>query len=400
MVRNKVIIITTNPFPIGLAGTNRILSYSKGFIFHGYFPKVICSRPTEHHKSVFNKSINGMYKGIQFSYPGGTTIRVSTFWGRRWNDLKGMIMTIRRLHNYLKSGDIALIIFYGNSLFTELVCIFISRIYNVKIFKEESENPQVYFLGRTSLITRFHRWFYINKLYDLYNGLLLMTHPLEEYFIEKGFNIKKILVVAQTVDEERFDLQNIMEENHNPNEYVAYVGSLNQLKDGVLSLIESFAIISSSYPKLDLVIAGDGSPEEKSKMAELIQELHLNTKVHYIGRLSSDEIPRFFKNSKLLVSCRPVSLQSDYGFPTKVAEYLASGIPVITTATGEIQYFLKDRINAFVAESADHKIFANKILEALSDYSFALEVAAAGRILAKTHFSPLYQVGKIIEFAE
>ncbi len=39
---------------------------------------------------------------------------------------------------------------------------------------------------------------------------------------------------------------------------------------------------------------------------------------------SSDDIPEFFHNAKLLASCRQKTFQNEYSFPTKVIEYLAS----------------------------------------------------------------------------
>ena len=50
---------------------------------------------------------------------------------------------------------------------------------------------------------------------------------------------------------------------------------------------------------------------------------------------------------------------------------------------GELDFYLKDRVNAFIANKADTKIFGAKILEALEDYDFAMKVARNGKELMR-----------------
>ena len=393
-----IVILTTNPFPVGLAGTSRILSYCKGFQHHGYTPEVLCIKPTEPYKNAFNTLTKGRFDSINYSYPGGTTIRVASFLGRRFNDLKAILFSLIKLIKILKDNEVAFVIFYGNYIFTEISSILITRLFRKKIFKEESENPNVHFAGHKSFLTAFIKWFYINKLYRCYHGILAMTHPIQDFFLTKGISEKKILVVPQTVDQKRFEIENSHISVSLPDEYIAYVGSLNQLKDGVLTLVESFKKVSADYPEIHLVIAGNGTEGEINVLSMLIDHLQLNGRVHLIGRISSNEIPSLFHRARLLASCRPQSIQGDYGFPTKVAEYLASGIPVVTTATGELAYFLEDRVNAFIADSTDPDAFAAKILEALQDYPFAQNVAQTGIELVKKEFDPVQQTLKMIAF--
>ncbi|MCX6252927.1 MAG: glycosyltransferase [Bacteroidia bacterium] len=396
----KIVIITTQPFPIGLAGTNRILSYCKGFLYHGYQPEVICIRPTESYSGVFINQASGMYEGIIYSYPGRTTVRVKSFWGRRKNDLFSEFASIRSFYKILKKGKVSFIIFYGNCISVELASIIISRGFKIKIYKEESENPEIYFQGNSNFLLSLKKWFVINKLYKFYYGVLVMTHPLQAFFLTKGIPNKRILLVPQTVDHGRFEKRVANFTMSLPNDYIAFMGSLNQNKDGVLTLIESFREVSSKYTEMHLIIAGEGAQQEKNELSSLINALNLNDRVQCIGRISSIEIPAFLNGAKLLASCRPQSLQSDYGFPTKVVEYLASGTPVVTTAPGELVFYLKDRENAFVAEKAEPDTFAAKMLEALQDYDFAMKVAQNGKALVKDKFNPITQTKKIIDFCK
>lgn len=396
----KIVILTTNPFPIGLAGTNRILSYCRGFIHNGFQPEVLCIRPTEPYANVYNYQASGIYEGIRYSYPGKTTVRVKSFWGRRKNDLFAEYAAIRLFYQILKKGEVSFIIFYGNCVSVELSSIIISKFFKIKIYKEESENPEIYFQIETNFLQFLKKWFVINKLYKFYSGVFVMTHPLRDFFLTKAITTRKILVVPQTVDQERFEKGICNSTISLPNDYIAYVGSLNQQKDGVLTLVESFTEVSAKYPEMHLVIAGVGTQQEKDGLLLLIIQLNQTEKIQYIGRIASNDIPEFLKGAKLLASCRPKSIQSDYGFPTKTVEYLATGKPTVTTATGELTFYLKDRVNAFVANNADQNTFASKMLEVLQDYDFAMKVAQKGKELVRVKFSPIIQTKKIIDFCK
>jgi glycosyltransferase involved in cell wall biosynthesis len=397
---NKIIILTTNPFPNGLAGTNRILSYCKGFLYHGYQPMIVCIRPTEPHNNIFNSSIEGTYNRIKYSYPGGTTIRVASFWGRRINDLLARRASIRLLFEAMKKREVFFVIFYGNCLSVEFSAILLSRLFKIGIYKEESEHPRVYFKGNNNNLYSLTKWFFINKMYRSYTGLLVMTNSLREYFLTKGVREQKILVVPHTVDIERFAKITCNSKLSFAYEYIAYLGPVNEEKDGVFTLVESFLEVSTICPKIHLVIAGFGTKQEIDMLNLFIKQLDLIEKVHYIGWIANEDIPLFLDTAKLLASCRSKSFQNEYNFPTKLIEYLATGKPTVTTAPGELTVYLKDRVNIFVAKEADRNSFASKILEVLQDYNFAMKVAQNGKELVRDEFNPIKQTIKIIDFCK
>ena len=399
MKKKKIVILTSNPFPDGLAGTNRILCYCKGFIYHGYKPEVWVIRPTEPYSNCINSSTFGTYDNIKFTYPGRTTIRVASFWGRRKNDQLAKYATLRLLFKTLQKREISFIIFYGNNISVELFSIFLSRCFRIRIYKEESEHPSIYFSRRNILLSLLNKWIYINKIYRYYDGILVMTDKLRSYFLTKNIPECKIIVVPQTIDIKRFEQNTYNSTVLLPNDYIAYLGPLNQQKDGILTLVESFAKIVTIYPEMQLIIAGVGSQQEINILLSQIIRLRLNDRVHYIGRIPANDIPALFHRAKLLISCRTKSFQNDYSFPTKVIEYLASGKPVVSTAPGELSRYLKDRINSFVSNTTEPSSYSIKILEVLQDYDFALKVAQKGKELVREKFNPIKQSKRIIDFS-
>ena len=98
--------------------------------------------------------------------------------------------------------------------------------------------------------------------YRLYDGLLLMTNELKNLFMSKRFNFNKIKIIPQTVDINRFANIAIRNEN-NAEIMVTYMGSLNNKKDGICTLINAISIVRSKYPNIMLYVLGDGADKQK-----------------------------------------------------------------------------------------------------------------------------------------
>lgn len=394
----NIIILTSNPFPVGLAATNRILSYCKGFIANGYVPMVVCIRATEINKRIFNTEVKGTFQGIDFIYPGNRTVRSKSFLGRRLNDCIGIIKSLYFVVSALHRNKLSAGIYYGNNLTFELLSLIIFRLYGIRYFKEESENPEAYFINRKNLTGHLSKFIVTNILYKLYSGILVMTPQLIEYFITKGHSRQKLILVPHTIETMRFMIQTKHETQPEWGGigYIGFVGSLSELKDGVLTLTESFSLINKKYPRLTLNIAGDGSEQELNLLHKTIERLNLQNSVNLLGRLSSFDIPQFLSGAKVLLSCRPESLQSEYGFPTKVLEYLASGVPTVTTASGELKNYLSDEINCFIATKAEPVIIAEKVFQVFSDYDKALSVAKEGVKLVEEKFNYVENTKRIL----
>jgi len=98
-----------------------------------------------------------------------------------------------------------------------------------------------------------------------------------------------------------------------------------------------------------------------------------------------------------LLLARPNNIQAKGGFPTKLGEYLASGVPVVITNVGEISQYLTDKKNAYIAEPDNPISFASKIKEALQNYNEAKFIGEKGKEVANNVFSYKVQGRYLIE---
>jgi len=63
-----------------------------------------------------------------------------------------------------------------------------------------------------------------------------------------------------------------------------------------------------------------------------------------------------------------------HGFPTKLGEYLASGNPTLVIGVGEIQDYLTDNLDCYIAVPGDILSLKNKLLEIIKNYPKAKKV--------------------------
>ena len=169
--------------------------------------------------------------------------------------------------------------------------------------------------------------------------LFVISRNLKTYFSSIGVPSDKIEIINMTVDQSRFEgLQ------RNPKErYIAYCGKATNNKDGVNILIKSFSHISQVHPDVKLYIIGTPPNEnDESGNMQLVGDLNLVDKVVFTGMVSHQDMPQMLKNAEVLVLARPSSKQADYGFPTKLGEYLLTENPVVITDVGNISDFLHD----------------------------------------------------------
>jgi glycosyltransferase involved in cell wall biosynthesis len=220
-----------------------------------------------------------------------------------------------------------------------------------------------------------------------------MTHSLKDYY-SNLFKIEHCLVVPMTVENDRFEGVNI---NENDN-YIAYVGNLEIAKDGVDILIESFAIVSKHFPDLSLKLYGGGNISDTEYLKEQVDDLGLSNQVFFEGRIDRSSIPSVLCNAKALLLPRPSSKRAEGGFPTKLGEYLASGIPAVVTNVGEISAYLESGINAYIVEPDNVRAFAESVMFVLNNPEESKNVGLKGKQIAKEKFNYHNQAKEMLKY--
>jgi glycosyltransferase involved in cell wall biosynthesis len=388
-----VFIVTDGPFPVGMAATNRMVSIARGLVERNIRVKVICLLPTEKpDQPIMNHEAIGNFHGVEFEYTCGSALRGETFLKRRWMRVRGILRSAAIIKKSKKNDAIIL---YLSSPFFVLLYFTLSRFFSLSLIQEKSEYPFV--LQKKSFIGKMYGRLYTSCMYKMFDAIIVMTKPLEAYFLIKKRKKAKIIHIPMTVESSRFNIKPT--KLPHLGDYIAYCGYLGGNKDGVPILVDSFKLVSDKHKDVKLIIIGDSpGTSDLEQLKETVKSLNLQDRVLFTGRISRDEIPRYLCNASILALARPTSLQSEGGFPTKLGEYLSTGNPVVVTKVGEIPAYLKDGYDAFLSEPDSPVAFAEKLDYVLSNPETAKEVGLRGRETAIRNFDYHVQSERLAEF--
>lgn len=386
----KIYIVTDAPFPIGMAPTNRILSYTEGFAGNEKHSEVIIFNKTERSGSILNFETTGVIGSSTYRYLASSTIKSSNFFGRR---LDKFIMPLRLFaYSINKFSRNTPVIYYSISDYPAILLKISALIKKFPYLREESEHPGIY----TSTLLNFQNRFTQNLHYRLFDALILMTRNLIDYF-EKELPSKPKVHIPMTVNLKRFDFH----KNGLHAKTIVYTGMLNDRKDGVNYLIKAFRRIAMEFSDFKLFLVGaPANLNLEMSYREMVERFNLQDKVVFMGKVPNHIVPELLVNASILVLPRPNSKQAMHGFPTKLGEYLATGNPVVVTSVGEIPQYLKDGESAFIAEPDDEDSLYNKIREAIQNYERAKQIGQKGKEVAEKSFNNINQTRQLIDFIE
>jgi glycosyltransferase involved in cell wall biosynthesis len=271
-----------------------------------------------------------------------------------------------------------------------------AKILGIKVIHERTEYPFIY--GGKTIIGKIELKIYLKYVLRRFDGLYVINNALKDYFLNLTKKKIEITIINMIVDPSRFETIN--NKNATSSQTITYCGSLENEKDGIPILVEAFSMIADEFPFARLQLVGSSENQiVKQDLLTLTQKLGIENKVDIIGPFNRNEIPRILCDSNILALARPDNKQAEGGFPTKLGEYLATGNAVVITKVGEIDKFLKDGINAFIAEPDDAAKFAEKLREALLSGNRD-KIGLEGKKLVYKEFNYLYQAKVLEEFIE
>ncbi|HEY5123323.1 MAG TPA: glycosyltransferase family 4 protein, partial [Ignavibacteria bacterium] len=159
---------------------------------------------------------------------------------------------------------------------------------------------------------------------------------------------------------------------------------------------KAFFKVLKKYPNYTLNLYGKAKNyNQEIRYKKMISDLKIEKNVIMHSYKLRDEMTEILRKADIFVFTRPSSMQATFGFSTKLGEYLAAGKPVLATRVGEIEIYLKDRINAFICDPNVESI-ANKLSEIIEDSFFASKVAEEGRLCAIENFNNKTETKKAI----
>jgi len=124
------------------------------------------------------------------------------------------------------------------------------------------------------------------------------------------------------------------EKNNHKGINLIYSGSLEEWS-GLEIPIKALPGLKRELGIVNLIIVGKGMYEKNYK--DLVSVLDLTESVKFVGKVQYKDLPYYYKNADMgLCTFMPTEFVR-YSFPIKLVEYMAAGIPSISTDIGELK---------------------------------------------------------------
>lgn len=378
----KISVITSTPFPKGLAATNRITNYCLGLLEHNIQPFVFTIHSTNTPQDPYLSK--GVYKNIQYSYASKSE-RPKSFVKRRLNDIKDLLLSCK--YAYKNDADINYI--YINSNLKELILIIASKLGGKKVVRELCEYP--YYKKC------FQSWISQAFILPLYDGHVAISENLFILGNKKKSQKAKIIKVPILIDSSN---KKIAFEYSHRRPYIFHGGTLTESKDAIISTMKAFVIVNKKLrKKIDFILAGPTS-SDLNELRTIIKDNQLEDNVIFLGQLTHDEVIKYQKGATLSILNKKDTIQNQYGFSTKLGDILLAGTPLITTNIGEANNWLVDGESAYITETNNIQLLAEKILEAFSDESKRKNIGLKGQQVALQSFDIVFHGKRLKHFFE
>lgn len=389
-----VYIITKQPFPNGMAATNRIICYAKAIKSQGIGCKVLIFTRTEvYGKTPKNTKKKGNYEGVEYEYMGNTPLRGSNRFIRVINDVKDKITLLVYLFKNLNINDIVLGFADRDAKYMNTI-IGLTHYKKAKFVRELCEIP--YGTGKETRTTIKKRYFILNKQFPMCDGVITISDTLMSLAIKYISNNCHIIKIPILVDFDQYYLEDRSPEVEVP--YIFHSGTLYEQKDGILGMLEAFGKASQEMTT-SIQFISTGTPNKSPHyhdIERIIKEYQLEDKITFTGYISNEKLKDYLSKASLVIINKYPNQQNTYCFSTKLGEYLAAGKPVIITKVGEAMNWLKDGENAYTIEPNDTEILAKTIVEAFVDSEKRKTIGIYGQDICRESFD-YKQYGNILK---
>ena len=279
-----------------------------------------------------------------------------------------------------KKGDI--LYSYTGHFVQRIWAAVMAKLLGLSLYYEGCEFPYSIIAGWPKLL----QWLDVWIIRHCVSGVVVITPALVEYYRGITRPGTKIIEIPMTVDCARFDLARA---NGKKGRYIAYTGAMNRKGGGVEVLVKAFSTISAEYPDLRLVLIGKGSESRKRELLECLapdDESRERIRFLFSGMLSTGEMAEYISGATILAMLPLPTKQQEGCFPTKLGEYLASGVPAVVSRVGIASKILTDTENIRFVAPGDVSSTAAVFHDVLDHYDEARRVARRGQEFARRNF--------------
>jgi glycosyltransferase involved in cell wall biosynthesis len=239
-----------------------------------------------------------------------------------------------------------------------------------------------------AFVSTCHTWYDTDLAVSLYGKVdrlvlrwfarvVSVSDEVRQRLLKAGVRDEKIRMVRNGIDLRPFDGAVPSLRGDGSSLLVGLVGRLAWEK-GVDVFLLAAARVVGEFPSVKFVVVGEGPDREK--LERTIDELQIRGSVAMLGR--RDDMPGVYASLDLMVwSSR------QEGLPMAILEGMASGLPLVASAVGEVPTVVQDGVTGLLVPAEDVERLAAAILELLRDGARRKRFGAAARKLIEDEYS-------------
>jgi len=191
---------------------------------------------------------------------------------------------------------------------------------------------------------RYFTAFLLDQLTSKASGIIAISTRI----FTKYSNLKMNILIPVLIDLDRFKCK-MIEHNEHKIRFI-YIGAITKRKDNIEELIKSLKNLIKKNDNFHVDIVGGGSRHYINKLNRFISKNKLSGLINIKKLVKNNEIPDLLKHYDYGLLIRSKNWQTQYGFSTKLGEYLAAGLPVIFSEVSDNLLYLEDKVHGFLAQ--------------------------------------------------
>ena len=348
----KIIIFGNLDLPEGSAGATRCIAFAKLVKSCGYEPVLVGVNYARKSK------IKGLYNGLKYELIDFEELK---FCGKdrrkRQKALKDNLLDWL-YKNCTKENTSHIILYNVKSELKWLIKY--SKKEGIPLIKDVVEwydkNNFQGISGFFNYIEDRVGLFYLNKKCK---NIIAISSLFEQYYKNKKCKVIRIPTIL--------DINEFLNENYDNSQVIriVYAGSPMK-KDYIINVIKAMLILpKDEREKIVLDFYGVTWDYFLKLGITIKQKRDLDECVSCHGRVSLSEVKMGLSKADFTILLRPNERYANAGFPTKVGESMAMGIPVIANITSDLELYIHENVEGIICENETPQACAEALKKAI-----------------------------------
>lgn len=224
------------------------------------------------------------------------------------------------------------------------------------------------------LLSSQNQWLsYENKYASLADGLIVVAEEMKNRLLKKGVVNHNIAVVPNTSITTDFEKYRQFEPDKN-HLTLYYAGGITSHR----GLDVAIRGISQMDLKENFRFQIIGSGRHEQYLKNLVKELHIEDKVHFMGWNTPDMVMELLFKSDIAVIPHLKNEHTDNTSPNKIFHYMLAKKPVLSSNCNYLENIIKETDAGLVYSHNDSSDFAVKLTRLISDRQLRMQLGENG----------------------